>query len=77
VLMDSGIRRGADILKALALGASAVLVGRPYAYGLAVAGELGVREVIENLIAQTELQLGISGRCSIQEIDASLVMKES
>jgi lactate 2-monooxygenase len=73
VLLDSGVRRGADIIKAMALGASAVLIGRPYAYALAVAGEIGVREVIENFIAQTELQLAISGRSSIQEIDRSLV----
>jgi lactate 2-monooxygenase len=75
ILMDSGIRRGADVLKALALGASAVLVGRPYAYALTVAGETGVQEVIEQLIAETDLQLAISGRSSIREIDASLVVK--
>jgi lactate 2-monooxygenase len=75
VLMDSGIRRGADVLKALALGASAVLVGRPYAYALAVAGEKGVKAVIENLIAETELQLAISGRKSLQDIDTSLLLK--
>lgn len=75
VLLDSGIRRGADILKAIALGAAAVLVGRPYAYALAVSGERGIRTVIENLIAETELQLAISGRCSIRDIDASLLTK--
>jgi lactate 2-monooxygenase len=75
VLMDSGIRRGADILKAIALGASAVLIGRPYAYALAVAGETGVEEVIKHLIAETELQLAISGRSSIQDVDPSLVIK--
>jgi lactate 2-monooxygenase len=75
LLMDSGIRRGSDILKAIALGASAVLIGRPYAYALAVAGEVGVQEVIKNLIAETELQLAISGRSSIQEVDQSLVIK--
>lgn len=75
VLMDSGIRRGADIIKALALGASAVLIGRPYIYGLAVAGETGVKAVLENLIAETELQLAICGRKSISEIDQSLVVK--
>ncbi|MDR4889576.1 alpha-hydroxy-acid oxidizing protein [Fredinandcohnia sp. QZ13] len=75
VLMDSGIRRGADIIKALALGASAVLVGRPYIYGLAVAGETGVKAVMENLIAETELQMAICGRKSISEIDKSLVVK--
>ncbi|WP_256757551.1 alpha-hydroxy-acid oxidizing protein [Cohnella sp. WQ 127256] len=75
ILMDSGIRRGADILKAIALGATAVLVGRPYAYALAVAGEIGVQEVIQNLIAETELQLAISGRSCIQEVDQSLIIK--
>ncbi|MFD0710791.1 alpha-hydroxy-acid oxidizing protein [Paenibacillus sp. GCM10027626] len=75
VLMDSGIRRGADILKAIALGASAVLVGRPYAYALAVAGESGVEEVIRQLVAETEFQLAISGRHSIQDLDASLLVK--
>lgn len=75
VLMDSGIRRGADVIKAMALGASAVLIGRPYAYGLAVAGESGVREVLEHFIAETELQLAISGKSSITQIDRSLIMK--
>jgi len=65
VLFDSGIRRGSDVLKALALGAKAVLVGRPYAYGLAVGGEDGVRDVLMNLIADFDLTLGLSGftRC--------------
>lgn len=75
VLMDSGIRRGADVIKAMALGASAVLVGRPYAYALGVAGEVGVKEVIERLIAETGLQLAISGRKSIGEVNESLIMK--
>jgi lactate 2-monooxygenase len=66
VLFDSGIRRGSDVLKALALGATAVLVGRPYAYGLAVGGEQGVRDVLLNLIADFDLTLGLSGyrRCA-------------
>ncbi|KAE9133832.1 hypothetical protein PF010_g2673 [Phytophthora fragariae] len=75
ILMDGGIRRGADILKAVSLGAAAVLIGRPYAYALAVAGEKGVHEAVSHLIAETELQLAISGRSSIQDIDASLVVK--
>lgn len=75
ILLDSGVRRGADVLKALALGASAVLIGRPYAYGLAVAGESGVREVLQHLVAEFELQLAIAGRCSIQEIDRSLITR--
>jgi lactate 2-monooxygenase len=75
ILLDSGIRRGADILKAIALGATAVLIGRPYAYAMAVAGETGVRKVIQHLAAETELQLAISGRSSIQDIDLSLVVQ--
>lgn len=75
ILMDSGIRRGADILKAMALGASAVLIGRPYVYALAVAGQMGVEEVMKHLFTETELQMAISGRTSIQELDRSLVMK--
>jgi len=75
VLMDSGIRRGADILKAVALGASAVLIGRPYAYALAVAGKTGVEEVIRHFIAETELQLAISGRKTVRDIDTSLILK--
>jgi lactate 2-monooxygenase len=75
ILLDSGIRRGADILKALALGATAVLIGRPYAYALAVAGKNGVKQVIEHLIAETELQLAISGRSAIRDVNSSLVIK--
>jgi lactate 2-monooxygenase len=76
VFLDSGVRRGADIIKAIALGASAVLIGRPYAYALAVAGEMGVKEVLENFIAETGLQLAISGRNSIEEVDHLLVTDE-
>jgi lactate 2-monooxygenase len=67
ILLDSGIRTGSDVLKALALGASAVLVGRPYVYGLAIAGEAGVREVLRNLAADFDLTLGLSGCASITE----------
>lgn len=62
ILLDGGVRRGADVLKAIALGAAAVLVGRPYAYALAVAGETGVWEMLQNLMAETDLQPAISGR---------------
>lgn len=75
VLMDSGIRRAADILKAISLGARAVLIGRPYAYALAVAGEQGVRELLEHFIAETELQLAICGKTSMSEVDNQLVLK--
>lgn len=68
VLMDSGIRGGSDVLKAIALGATAVLLGRPYVYGLAIAGEVGAREAIENVIAELDLSLGLIGRRSIAEL---------
>ncbi len=61
VLFDSGVRTGADVLKALALGARAVLVGRPVAYGLAHDGEPGVRHVLRTLLADFDLTLGLSG----------------
>lgn len=69
VLLDSGIRSGADIFKALALGASAVCIGRPYVYGLAVAGESGVRDIITNLRAEFDLTLGLAGLASLAELD--------
>src|SRR3984885_11477416 len=68
VLLDSGVRGGADIFKALALGARAVLIGRPYVYGLAIAGRAGVRDVIENLAADFDLTMGLSGCRSVSEI---------
>ena len=67
VLVDSGVRTGADVLKALALGAAAVLVGRPWVYGLAVGGADGVRDVLRNLIADLDLTLGLTGCTSISE----------
>lgn len=71
VLVDSGIRGGADVFKALALGARAVLIGRPYCYGLAIAGEAGVREVIRNFIADLDLTLALSGHARIADVSAS------
>jgi isopentenyl diphosphate isomerase/L-lactate dehydrogenase-like FMN-dependent dehydrogenase len=68
VLFDSGIRRGADVFKALALGARAVLLGRPYCWGLAVGGENGVREVLRNLMADFELTMGLAGCSACAEI---------
>ncbi|MEU6985399.1 lactate 2-monooxygenase [Streptomyces sp. NPDC046324] len=64
VLFDSGVRTGADIAKALALGASGVLVGRPYAYGLALDGEPGVDHVIRCLLAELDLTLALSGHAT-------------
>jgi lactate 2-monooxygenase len=68
VLFDSGIRRGADVFKALALGARCVLLGRPYGYGLAVAGEAGVREVLLNLLADIDLTLALAGETAISQV---------
>jgi len=68
VLFDSGVRSGADVFKALALGARAVLLGRPYVYGLALAGEAGVREVISNVVAEFDLTMALAGVRSTKEI---------
>jgi len=75
VLFDSGIRRGADVFKALALGARAVLLGRLYMWGLAVAGQEGVREVLLNLVADLDLTLGLSGYTCCRELDASALCR--
>ena len=65
IVLDSGVRSGADAFKALALGATAVGLGRPYAYGLAIAGEAGVREVLQNFKADFDLTLGLVQRLVI------------
>ena len=69
VLLDGGVRRGSDVIKAIALGANAVLVGRPYIYGLAVGGRTGVHEVLSNLLAETDSVLALSGHSRLDEID--------
>jgi isopentenyl diphosphate isomerase/L-lactate dehydrogenase-like FMN-dependent dehydrogenase len=76
LLFDSGIRRGAEVLKALALGADAVCLGRPYVYGLAVDGENGVREVCRNLVADLDLTMGLCGRTRAADIGRSLLLDE-
>jgi lactate 2-monooxygenase len=68
VLFDSGIRSGSDIFKALALGASAVLVGRPWLYGLALDGAAGAQAVMERLLAELDLTMGLSGVASVDRI---------
>ena len=75
VLFDSGVRSGSDVFKALALGATAVLVGRPYVYGLAIAGEAGVREVLRNLIAEFDLALGLSGHSSVGQLSRDVLVR--
>jgi L-lactate dehydrogenase (cytochrome) len=73
VLVDGGIRRGSHIVKALCLGASAVLIGRAYAYGLAAAGQAGVARAIEILQADLERTLRLLGCRSIAELDGSYI----
>jgi lactate 2-monooxygenase len=73
VLMDSGIRGGADVVKAMALGADAVLLGRPYVYGLAVGGQEGVAAVLRHLAAETDLTLALSGGSSVRDLDSSWI----
>jgi lactate 2-monooxygenase len=68
VLLDSGVRGGADAFKAVALGASAVCLGRPYVYGLTLAGEAGVAEVLRNFLADFDLTMGLAGCKNISEI---------
>jgi lactate 2-monooxygenase len=75
LLFDSGIRRAADVLKALALGANAVLIGRPYAYALAVGGEEGVRHWLSLTMAELDLELALAGYASVREIDRSFVTR--
>ena len=73
VYVDGGIRRGTDILKALALGARAVLVGRPILWGLAHAGDAGVARVLELLFAELEHALALCGRPSVHALDRALL----
>jgi isopentenyl diphosphate isomerase/L-lactate dehydrogenase-like FMN-dependent dehydrogenase len=73
VLFDSGVRSGADVAVALALGADAVLLGRPWVYGLALAGEAGVRAVVENVVAELDLTMGLAGVAGVDRITPELL----
>ena len=73
VYMDGGIRRGTDVLKALALGARAVLIGRPLFWGLSVDGEAGLRTVLQMLWDELDIAMGMCGRPTIDSIDISLL----
>ncbi len=75
VLMDGGIRRGTDVLKALALGAHAVLLGKPVCYALAAGGAEGVAKVLGILKTEFEMAMKLSGRTTVASIDASLIWK--
>ncbi len=75
VLVDGGIRRGTDVVKALALGARAVLVGRPVLWGLAVAGEEGARRVLELLLADIDIALALVGAPRAAQLDRSWVQR--
>ncbi|HEY7488822.1 MAG TPA: lactate 2-monooxygenase [Streptosporangiaceae bacterium] len=75
VLFDSGIRTGADVVKALALGARAVLVARPYVYGLALGGEDGVRHVLRCLLAETELTMALAGATQVDDLTPGLLTR--
>jgi isopentenyl diphosphate isomerase/L-lactate dehydrogenase-like FMN-dependent dehydrogenase len=73
VFLDGGIRRGADVMKAVALGATAVLMGRPYLFGLAAGGEAGVDRVLNMVRLELEFAMAFGGAATIADIDASLV----
>lgn len=75
VILDSGVRSGVDIVKALALGAAAVTVGRPHVYGLALDGSAGVQAVLDNLVAELDLTLGLIGMRSIAELSPAALRR--
>jgi lactate 2-monooxygenase len=73
IVFDSGVRSGADAFIALALGATVVALGRPYAYGLALAGQAGVAAVIRHVLAELDITLGLAGRTSVAELDRDVL----
>lgn len=75
VLFDSGVRTGTDIIKALALGAQAVLVGRPVIYGLAIAGQDGAKAVLQGLLADLYQSMGIAGIRTIGDCKRDVLRK--
>lgn len=75
VLFDSGVRRGSDVVKALALGADAVLVGRPFVYGLAVGGQQGVEKVLSNILQEMKVTISLSGITSVRDLRNVTIVK--
>jgi 4-hydroxymandelate oxidase len=73
VIVDGGIRRGTDVVKALALGAAAVQIGRPYLYGLAVGGAEGVEHVLRILRQELLMAMAVLGKPTIQSLDRSVI----
>lgn len=76
LLLDSGIRRGTDLVKALLLGADAVLLGRPYIYGLATAGQAGVEQVLGNFIEETRVSLALAGISKVTDLSSVKLIRE-
>ena len=76
VLFDSGVRRGSDAFKALALGADTVMLGRPFAYGLAMAGQEGVEWVLENTLSELDLTMGLAGYDDVTDVDRDALKHE-
>jgi isopentenyl-diphosphate delta-isomerase len=76
ITLDSGIRRGSDAFKALALGADTVLLGRPFAYGLAMGGQEGVEWVLHNILADLDLTMGLAGIDDVADVDDSALRHE-
>ena len=77
VLLDSGIRTGADVFKAIALGASAVLLGRPYIWALGVGGQDGVKQLLRSFLADVDLTLALSGFTSFDEIPSDILLRQN
>src|SRR3712207_9184289 len=75
VLLDSGVRSGADVLTAVALGARAVLLGRPFAWGLALAGEEGVRQVVSDVLGEFDLTLGLTGHTAVDQLSPDVLRR--
>jgi L-lactate dehydrogenase (cytochrome) len=75
VLLDSGVRSGADVVVAVALGARAALLGRPVAWGLALGGEDGVRQVIENVLGEFDLTLGLAGLTAVDQLGRQVLRR--
>ncbi|GAB4082331.1 alpha-hydroxy-acid oxidizing protein [Modestobacter muralis] len=77
VLLDSGVRSGADVLVAVALGARAVLLGRPFVWGLGLAGEDGVRQVVDDVLAEFDLTLGLTGHTAVDQLSREVLRRRS